>query len=145
MPPSTQGSLGYGDARRVVVVGERVAEGIALYYQRKYDAVVWFTPSEGVLADSTSKILKGIGPSYAMRALARELKSINYTVGRWEILIPKIAEGYFLTTLKHMPTNSLSKARGMVVLIDSSGNADMEQEVQRVSDGNIFVSYEFQK
>ena len=80
-----------------------------------------------------------------MKSLINELKSINYTVGRWEIIVPKIAEGYFLGTLKNMNKSVIAKARGTVVLIDSSGNKDMEQQVERVSDGNFFVSYEFQK
>ena len=142
----SQGQLGYSDARRVVIVGENVDSAIAVYYQRKYDALVWFTPFEGKIANAANNLLEaGLGPSRAMQALMTELKSINYTVGRWEIIVPKIAEKYFLHALKNMETSSLAKARGEVVLIDSSGFPQMEQEVHRVTDGNFFVTYEFHK
>ncbi len=142
--PSLQGHLGYEDGRRVVIVGEKVDPGIAEYYQRAYDAMVWFTPSEGKIVDSANRLIE-IGPTKAMRMLIAELKSINYTVGRWEIIVPKIAEGYFLAVLSRMERNSLEKARGMVVLIDSAGNKEMEAQVKRVTGDNFFVTYEFQK
>ena len=145
-PPLTAGSLGYQDSRRVVIVGESVATAIAVYYQKKYDAQVWFTPDEGKIIKNANNFLQsGLGPSVAMRALINELKSVNYTVGRWEIIVPKIAEGYFLATLKAMAAGDMAKARGTVILIDSSGNKDMEKEVQRVTGGGFFVAYEFQK
>ena len=145
-PPLTTGSLGYESSRRVVVVGENVNKEIAAYYHKKYEALVWFTPYEGRFAHNAVNFFEsGLGPSMAMRSLINELKSINYTVGRWEIIVPKIAERYFLSTLKYMKTEELSKARGIVVLIDSSGNPDMEAEVARVTAGNFFVTYEFQK
>ena len=80
-----------------------------------------------------------------MRQLIDELKSINYSVGRWKIIVPGIGEGYFLNTLKHMETGSLSQARGDIVLTDSKGNKDMEKQVTRVSNNSFFVTYEFQK
>ena len=80
-----------------------------------------------------------------MRSLINELESVNYTMGRWEIIVPRIGEGYFLATLKNMETGALSKARGNVVLIDSSGNKDMEAQVSRVTNNSFFVTYEFQK
>ena len=58
--------------------------------------------------------------------MINELKSINYTLGRWEIIVPKIGEGYFLATLKDMETGSLAHARGDIVLTDSKGNKEME-------------------
>ena len=145
-PPLTAGTLGYGEGRRVVIVGENVEPAIADYYQKKYEAQTWFTPYEGKVANAAGNLLQsGFGSSVAMRMLMKELNSLNYTVGRWEIIIPKIAEGYFLATLKGMRPASLAKARGMIVLIDSSGNAAMEKEVQRATDGSFFVTYEFQK
>ena len=90
-------------------------------------------------------ILKGFSPSQAMRSLINELKSINYTLGRWEIIVPKIGEGYFLATLQDMEDASLAHARGNIVLIDSKGNKDLEAQVARVTSGNFFVTYEFQK
>lgn len=143
--PGVRGDLGYSQDRRVVIVGEKVSEDIAIYYQRRYDAMVWFTPSQGVIKDSAQVILKGLGPSPAMRSLINELKSIDYSVGRWEIIVPKIGEGYFLATLKDMETGSLAHARGDIVLIDSKGDKDMEAQVARVTDNSFFVSYEFQK
>jgi hypothetical protein len=144
-PPGVNGTLGYSQDRRVVIVGEKISQEIALYYQRRYDAMVWFTPSEGKVKDSEEIVLKGFGPSQAMRSLINELESINYTVGRWEIIIPGVAEGYFFETLKDMPASSLSHARGDIVLIDSKGNKDIEAQVSRVTDNNFFVTYEFQK
>lgn len=139
------GMLGLSDNRRVVIVGEHVDPNIALFYQKKYDAMVWFTPSEGLIVNSASKIVHSFSQSYAMKTLIAELKSINYTVGRWEFIVPKTAEGYFEGVLSHMPKKSLSHARGTVILIDSKGNKAMEEQVMRVTDGNFFVSYEFQK
>jgi len=144
-PPGVTGNLGYSQDRRVVIVGEKVSEDIAVYYQRRYDAMVWFTPTQGLMKDSAQVILKGIGPSQAMRSLINELKSINYTLGRWEIIVPKIGEGYFFETLKDMETGSLSHARGNIVLTDSNGNKDIETQVERVTDNSFFVTYEFQK
>jgi hypothetical protein len=143
--PGAIGNLGTSNDRRVVIVGEKVSEEIALYYQRRYDAMVWFTPTRGMMDDSSEVVLKGFGPSHAMRTLINELKSINYTVRRWEIIVPKIGEGYFLATLKNMDTASLAHARGNIVLIDSKGNKDMESQVARVTQGSFFVTYEFQK
>lgn len=143
--PGVSGNLGYSQDRRVVIVGEKVSSDIAVYYQRRYDAKVWFTPSQGLMRDSAQVILKGLGPSPAMRSLINELKSINYSLGRWEIIVPKVGEGYFLATLKNMENGSLAQARGNIVLIDSQGNRDMETQVARVTDKSFFVTYEFQK
>lgn len=139
------GELGFSQERRIVILGERVSHDISQYYQKKYDALIWFTPSEGTFVDSASNLVNGIGPSKPMQALIAELKSINYTFGRWEIFIPKIAEGYFLATLKNMPSGSLSKARGTVVMIDSKGNPAIEQQLRRVTDGSFFIAYDFQR
>jgi len=143
--PGASGNLGYSQDRRVVIVGEKVSPDIAVYYQRRYDAMVWFTPTQGKLKDSAEIILKGLGPSEAMRSLINELKSINYSIGRWEIIVPGIAEGYFFATLKDMETGSLAQARGNIVLIDSKGNREIEAQIQRVTQGSFFVTYEYQK
>jgi hypothetical protein len=144
--PSYQGHFGYEDSRRVVIVGENVNPAIAMYYQRKYNSPVWFTPFEGHVASATRTLLKTpLAPSPAMRSLIKELKSINGSVGRWEIIVPKSAEKYFYKTLRHMPSNSLAKTRGLIVLIDSTGFKRLEEEVNRVSNGNLFVTYEFHK
>src|SRR5579863_2036591 len=96
--PGVSGNLGYSQERRVVIVGEKVSRDIAVYYQRRYDAMVWFTPTQGLMKDSAQVVLKGLGPSQAMRSLINELKSIDYSLGRWEIIVPRIGEGYFLAT-----------------------------------------------
>ena len=141
-PPLTTGSLGFEDARRVIIVGENVDPNLAVYYQHKYDGLVWFTPYEGKFLNKTNNFLQsGLGPSVAMRSLIRELKSINYTIGQWEILVPATAENYFLATLKNMNDHELSKARGLVILLDSKGNKDIELQLKRVSDSNFFVNY----
>lgn len=127
-------------------MGENINPYIASYYQKKYDALVWFTPYQGHFVNKATNFLQnGFGSSVAMRSLIAELKSINYTIGKWEIIVPGLAEGYFLATLKRMEDHSLSKARGVIVLIDSKSNKEMEEQVQRVTDGNFFVSYEFHK
>ncbi len=144
-PPGFSGNLGYSQDRRVVIVGENVSQDIAVYYQRRYDAMVWFTPTQGMMKDSEQVMLKGFGPSQAMRSLINELKSIDYTLRPWEIIVPGVGEGYFLATLKNMETGSLAHARGNIVLTDSKGNKDMEAQVARVTNDSFFVTYEFQK
>ena len=144
--PMTTGSLGYEDSRRVIIVGENADPNIAGYYQKKYDALVWFTPYEGQFVNKANNFLQsGLGPSVAMRSLIKELRSINYSVGQWEIFVPGMAENYFLTTLKNMEDRCLSKARGMIILLDSKGNKDIEDQLKRVTDGNFFVNYELKK
>jgi hypothetical protein len=144
--PAFRGQLGFSDARRLVVIGENVRPDIVAFYEKEYSALVWSTPYEGKMSSAATKFVNSvIGPTAAMRSLIAQLKSINDTVGRWEIIVPKIGEKYFLTALKHMHTGGLARARGMVVLLDSSGMPEMEREVQRVTDGNFFVAYEFQK
>ena len=143
--PGVSGNLGYSQDRRVVIVGEKVTDEIAVYYQRRYDAKVWYTPTQGFLKDSQQLILKGIGPSVAMRSLINELESINYTLRRWEIIVPGVGQRYFLATLKNMPAGSLSHARGSIVLTDSKADKDIEAQVARVTDNSFFVTYEFQK
>jgi hypothetical protein len=143
--PGVSGDLGISHDRRVVIVGDNISEEIALYYQRRYDAMVWFTPPQDRMADAKEFVLKGFGPSYAMQSLINELKSINHTLRRWEIIVPKTGEAYFLATLKYMETSCLAHARGNIVLTDSKGNKDMEAQVARVTNGSFFVTYEFQK
>ncbi|MDE2027435.1 MAG: hypothetical protein KGK03_02295 [Candidatus Omnitrophica bacterium] len=143
--PGVNGTLGYSQERRVVIVGEKVSPSIAAFYQRKYNAPVWFTPTRGLLKDSAEVVLKGFGPSQAMRSLINELESINYTTGRWEIIVPGLAEGYFLDTLKNMGDGALAHARGDFVLIDSNGNKEVEAQVARVTNESFFVTYEFRK
>ena len=143
--PGVVGNLGAGEDRRVVIVGENVSPEIAVYYQRRYDAKVWFTPSQGEMKDTRDEILNNLRPSTAMRSLINELKSIDHSLGRWEIIVPGVAERYFLMTLKFMDTDSLAHARGDVVLTDSRSNKDIEAQLNRVSDGGFFVTYEFQK
>lgn len=142
-----KGQLGYSEERRVIIVGENVRAEIARYYQKKYDGLVWFTPATmGTAANAANNLLEsGVGASRAMRALIGELRSINYTVRRWQIIVPGLAEKYFYHALKNMETGALAKARGTVVLIDSAGSPDMEREVRRVTGGSFFVAYEFRK
>ena len=82
-----------------------------------------------------------LGPSSAMKGLIQELKSTNRSGGTWTIIIPRLAEQYFLATLKNMENGVLSQARGTVRLIDSMGNTAIEQEVQRVSNGVFTVNH----
>jgi hypothetical protein len=142
----TNGNLGTENSRRVVIVGENVDPNLGIYYQKKYDALVWLTSYKGKFAHEANNLFQsGLLPSVAMRSLIKELKSINHTAGPWEIIVPGIAENYFLATLKAMENHSLSKARGIVILIDSKNNRDIEVQLKRVTDGFFFVSYEFHK
>ena len=139
-PGKITGDLGFNENRRVVILGENIEPSIALYYQKKYDALVWFTPFEGDVAHFAQTMIEApIGPSKPMEGLIAQLQSINQTVGRWEIYIPKIAEKYFSTTLKHMQQGALSKARGTVLLIDSPKAKELETQVKRVTQGSFFV------
>lgn len=144
-PPGISGSLGYGQERRVVIVGENVSREIAYYYQHRYDAKVWYVPPRRKTLRDSLKEAFTLGPSMAMRSLINELESINFTMGRWEIIVPGTGENYFLATLKDMKTGSLAHARGNIVLTDSKNNADMEAQVARVTSGSFFVTYEGQK
>lgn len=142
-PLPTKGDLGFTEKRNIVIVGENVEPTIAEYFQKKYDGLVWYTPYQGNVANSINNVVEsGLGPSKPMRALIVQLKSINQTVGRWNIYIPKIAEKYFLRTLKHMETGSLAKARGSIILIDSSYAPEIEKEMNRVSAGGFFLEFE---
>lgn len=142
-PPSTTGTLGFENSRRVVIIGENVDGAYAVYYQRKYDALVWFTPFQGKIVKNTSNFFQnGFGPSVAMKALIRELKSINYTVGKWEIIVPPMGQRYFLAALKYMKDGELAKARGVVVLSGVTGFPDIERELLRVTRNTFFVVYE---
>src|SRR5262249_42231204 len=115
-PPMPPGQLGFSDSKRVVIAGENVRQEIAAYYQKEYDALVWFTPYRGSVANAADNLWEsGLGPSRAMWGLINELNSINGSIGRWQIIVPKIAEKYFLKALKNMKTNALAKARGMVI------------------------------
>ncbi len=144
-PPQTTGSLGYEDSRRIIIVGENADPNVAGYYQKKYEALVWFTPFEGRFVNKANNFFQsGLGPSVAMRSLMNELKSINYSVGQWEIFVPGMAESYVLNTFKNMEDHSLSKARGVVILLDSKSNRDIEDQVKRLADGNFFVRYELE-
>lgn len=141
-PQILEGHLGESVSRRVVVAGENIKPEIAQYYEKEYQAQVWYTPFRGKVANTTDNLWEsGIGPSRGMRSLIGELKSINHTFGRWEIIVPKLAEKYFFKTLKSMPTSSLSKARGLIFLPESQGFPELEREAERVSGGGFFVTY----
>lgn len=145
-PLPTKGTLGYSEERKVVIVGENVDKAIAAYYQKKYDALVWFTSYQGEVGNFANNVVEsGLGPSKPMRALINQLLSINQTIGRWEIYIPKIAEKYFLITLKHMERGSLAKARGAIILLDAAYAPEVQREVHRVTQGSFFVEFETEK
>lgn len=145
-PPSTTGTLGFEDARRIVILGENVDSRYAVYYQRKYNAMVWFTPFQGKMLKNTSNFFQnGFGSSADMKALIRELKSINYTIGTWEIIVPEMAQKYFLAALKNMQDKELSKARGVVILVADGHHAQIERELARVTANTFEVVYEPQK
>lgn len=138
-----KGQLGLSDFRRIVIVGENIRPEIARFYAKEYQANIWFTPyKEGAAVHAAYSLLRsGLGATKDQRLLIGELLSLNHTVGRWEIIVPKVAEKYVLDTLKHMSKSSLSKARGMFVLTESTNHPDLEREVLRVTEGNFFVTY----
>lgn len=122
--------MGY---RNVVILAEGIDTKTAFNYATSYRAAVWY---------KTSPLTPDIPePSLARKDLIGELVSINAIGGEWKFIIPKIAEGYFLTTLKYMDEGSLSDVEGMLYLPDSSKNKLMEDEVKRVSRENLVVIY----
>lgn len=142
-PSSTSGNLGKSSYRNVVILGEHINRGIAQEYANKYNASVLYTPGRGFLSDTVSNSLRGtLGPSRAMRDLINELKSINNTEGDWTLIIPSLAEKYFLVVLRNMEDGALSNAKATVYLVDeSSKNEAIETEVGRVSGGRFTIKY----
>lgn len=140
---STSGNLGKSHYRNVVILGEHVGfSDIDKQYSEKYNAIVLYTRGRGMFSDGVSKAITGtFGPSKAMRDVINELKSINYTEGEWKLIIPQMAERYFLVTLRNMEDGSLANVNGAIYLIDSQGNEPIEQEAKRVSHGSLAVRY----
>lgn len=140
--PASSGNLGKAQYRTLVILGEHIDTNLVTQYAKKYNAPVYFTPGRGFIANSVSDSLRGtLGPSSAMKGLINDLKSINNTEGEWKLIIPSIAERYFLVTLKNMDDGALSNAKGTVYLIESSMNEAIETEIKRVSSGAFSVKY----
>jgi len=126
----------------LVILGEHIYPGVAQQYADKYQAQVYYSASHGPIADAVSSSLRGaVGPSSGMKQLIEELKSMNNTNGEWKLIIPQAAERYFLIILRNINTGTLSNAVGKVCLVESSQNKDVEQEVQRVTNGAFSVEY----
>jgi len=141
-PSATSGNLGKSQYRNVVILGEHVSAEIAQEYANKYNAMVLYNPGRGFLADKVSNSLqRTIGPSRAMRDMINELKSLNNTEGEWKLIVPELAEKYFLVGLKNMEDGALSHAKATVHLIESSKNELIEIEVSRVSGGAFVIKY----
>lgn len=140
--PRSSGNLGSGEYRTLIILGEHIDNNLATQYANKYNAPVYFSPSRGYIANAVSDSLRGtLGPSSAMKGLIKELKSINNTDGEWKLIIPGIAERYFLVTLRNMEDGTLSNVKGIVYLIESSGNEAIEKEIKRVSGESFSVKY----
>jgi hypothetical protein len=134
--------IGTTEHRRLIILGEHIPDSTAKDYANKYNSLVYYTPSRGAIADSVSSSLRGtLGPSSAMRSLIEELKSINNTDGFWKLIVPKVAERYFLVTLKNMGDNSISNAKGEIILPESQKNQEIEMEIKRVTNGSFIVNY----
>lgn len=143
IPSPSSGNLGKSGYRNVVILGEHINREIAQDYANKYDARVLYTQGRGFLANTVSNSFRGtLGPSRAMRDIVNELKSINNTEGMWKLIIPPLAEKYFLVTLRNMEDNSILNAHGQVVLQESSANEEIKQEVVRVFGNNFEVIYQ---
>lgn len=142
-PSSTSGNLGRSQYRNVVILGEHVKSEIAKEYANKYNARVLYTPGRGFLSDAVSSSLRGtLGPSRAMRDIINELKSINNTEGEWILIIPSLAEKYFLVVLRNMEDGALLNANATICLVDEpSKNEAIESEVKRVSGGVFTIKH----
>lgn len=140
---TSSGTLGSRSERTVVILGEHQEKALAHQYAQQYGAIVWYTPRRGALADVVSSSLRAtVGPSSAMKSLINELKTLNGTSGAWTIIVPGMAERYFLVTLRNMEDGALAQTSGRIQLVDSEVHADLEQEVRRVSYGALTVHYQ---
>jgi len=142
-PSPGSGKLAKSGYRNVVILGEHVNPETAQHYANKYNARVLYTPGRGFLADVVSNSLRGtLGPSRAMLDMINELKSINNTEEIWKLIIPPLAERYFLVILRNMDNNAVANARGQIILLESLANEEVEQEVARVFGENFAVKYQ---
>ncbi len=141
-PSPGSGKLGTSGYKSVVILGENVNSETAKHYANKYNAKVLYKPGRGFLADAVSNSIRGtLGPSRAMMDLIRELKSINNTEGAWKLIISSSAERYFLVTLRNMDDNAVGNAHGKIILLESSADKEIEQEVARVFGDGFEVIY----
>lgn len=141
-PSATSGTLGQRPYRNVVVLGEHQSRDLAQQYANTYNASVLYTPGRGVIADAVSTSIRGtLGPTRAMRDLIKDLESLNHTEGAWMLIVPSVAERYFLVTLRNMADGALSNAHATVWLPESAQNDALETEVARVSGGVFVMQY----
>ncbi len=141
-PSLNSGTLGRSEIRNVAILGEHVSLETAQYTANKYNARVLYSRSRGGLADAVSSSLSGtMGPSRAMRDIINELKSINNSDGSWKLIIPSSVERYFLVTLRNMEDKAITNAQGQIILLESSANKEIEQEVVRVFGSGFEVIY----
>lgn len=126
------GKIGLAEKRRYLVL-HRASVLEATQYADTYNVTVLYHETRGITADVMTKGLTTIvGPSRAMKHLINELKSMSNTSGEWEFIIPRVAERYFLVTLRNMEDHSVTNASGKVILVDSHENTNISSEVNRV-------------
>ncbi len=143
-PSSTSGNLGKSQYRNIVILGEHRSDKMASQYANKYNAIVLYNSGRGLLADAVSNSLRStVGPSRAMRDVINELKSLNNTQGEWKLIIPSLAEKYFLVVLNNIEDGALSSAKITIYLIESSKNESIETDIKRVSGGSRLIEVRY--
>ena len=134
--------IGETSNRRMVVLREHVSVKVADDYAQKYNAIVFYTPPTGMIADLTDNSLRmTIGPTKAMKGLIHQLTSMNHRLGEWEIFVPEFAQNYFLVALRNVEDDALLNAKGTVYLIGVLENKAIEHEMKRISVGNFKIKY----
>ena len=145
-PSPTSGALGQSPYRTVVILGEHRDRELAQHYADTYNARVLYTPGHDLIADAVSTSMRGtLGPTRAMRDLIEDLESLNHIGGAWTLIVPSVAERYFLVALRNMADGALSNAHATVWLPESAQNDAITTEVERVSGGAFTMRYGLQE
>lgn len=131
-PSRSVGTLGKSEYKNVVILGEGVSQENARQYANKYNAKVLYKQGRGFLTDAVSHSMRTLGPSRAMLDLIKELESLSNTQGTWKLIIPVSAERYFLVTLRNMGDSVVTNAHGQIILLGSSTNEEISNEVARI-------------
>lgn len=140
---ASEGTIGRSEHSRFIVLGESVNKEEVQQYANQYNAVVFFTPSRGMLAGAVTRGLTStLGPSSAMKGLMNEFRSMSNSLKDWEVIIPKRTERYLLITLRNMEDNAVVNAEGKIILPESSVNGEIEKEVARVFGNTFEVNYD---
>jgi len=139
---ASEGKIGRSEHSRFIVLGESVAQADAQKYANKYNSAVFFSPNRGFIAGATTKALTAtLGPSSFMKGIMNEFRSMSNSSKDWEVVIPEIAERYFLVTLRNMEDDAVTNAYGQILLPESFYNREIDEEVARVFGYDFEVIY----